>query len=56
LFFFFLLPRKKTVAKPLLAFTNFKNCPPDAQKVKNEKIKLMVNTGQVMFSGDIYYY
>ena len=28
-----------------------------AQKIKNEKIlKLTVNTGQVMFSGEIYYY
>jgi len=27
------------------------------KKIKNEKIiKLTVNTGQVMFSGEIYYY
>jgi len=29
--------------------------PPDAQKIQNEKI-ITVNIGQVMFSGEIYYY
>jgi len=29
------------------------SCPPDAQKMET---KLTVNTGQVMFSGDILYY
>jgi len=28
------------------------SCPPDAQKKKKKK----ANTGQVMFSGEIYYY
>jgi len=28
----------------------------NAQKMKKNKIKLMVNTGQVMFSGEIYFY
>jgi len=33
----------------------YSGCPPDAKK--NEKIlKLTVNTGQVMFSEEIYYY
>jgi len=34
------------------------SCPPDAQKIKNDKtiLKLTVNTSQVMFSGEIYYY
>jgi len=34
------------------------SCPPDdSLKIKNEKIlKLTVNTCQVMFSGEIYYY
>jgi len=36
----------------------FKAAPLDAQTIKNEKIKikLTVNTGQVMFSGKIFYY
>ena len=29
---------------------------PDAQKNKNMKKKITVNTGQVMSSGEIYYY
>jgi len=32
------------------------SCPPAAQKIKNENKKLTVSTGQVMFSGEIYYY
>jgi len=33
------------------------SCNMQLQKIKNEKIiKLTVNTGQVMFSGEIYYY
>jgi len=34
------------------------SCPPDAQKIKNGKKKwknITENTGQVMFSGEIYY-
>ena len=31
-------------------------CPPDAQIVRNEKKKLTVNNGLVLFSGLIHYY
>jgi len=31
------------------------SCPPDAQNKMKSKLKLTVNTGQFMFSGEIYY-
>jgi len=36
---------------------SLKQFSPDAQKIKMKKIlKLTVNTGHVIFSGEIYYY